>query len=317
MSFRTYGLPRHRVTILPTETHAHRLTYAFSGSELPDVMPWMNHVLGVAVPINDPARLEVSSEIPAPVETRHFYSRRSSTPRTTQSRTIRSFVCAMVTGTRFTPCTRSSTVASSASRTRRLSGDGRACDVTGRCRNETRRLLGSVRRRHHVTDALQCPAEETRMIVSVDLSRLSRILWIDPINSNACIQAGAVGAHTVATGGTWLHARSRTGCVEFSTLGGWIATHAKRHEEEPLPAISKIWCSTCMSLLPRNVVARTEAPSPRDRGSRSTSLDVLGRRARSASSTHAVVKDFSVARGQNSTRFCFPRSNADCPFSTI
>ena len=34
----------------------------------------------------------------------------------------------------------------------------------------------------NVTDALQCPVDERRMIVSVDLSRLNRILWIDPVN---------------------------------------------------------------------------------------------------------------------------------------
>ncbi len=44
----------------------------------------------------------------------------------------------------------------------------------------------------NVTDALRCPVDEERSIVSVDLSRLDRILWIDPVNMMACIQAGAV-----------------------------------------------------------------------------------------------------------------------------
>jgi alkyldihydroxyacetonephosphate synthase len=79
----------------------------------------------------------------------------------------------------------------------------------------------------NVTDALRCPAEEERTIVSVDLARMNRILWIDPVNLMACIEAGAVGRHLQAGlsrhGFTMGH---EPDSVEFSTLGGWIATHA-------------------------------------------------------------------------------------------
>jgi alkyldihydroxyacetonephosphate synthase len=78
-----------------------------------------------------------------------------------------------------------------------------------------------------VTDALGCPVDEERSIVSVDLSRLNRILWIDPVNLMACFQAGAVGRRLQAElahhGFTLGH---EPDSVEFSTLGGWIATHA-------------------------------------------------------------------------------------------
>src|SRR6266545_583410 len=79
----------------------------------------------------------------------------------------------------------------------------------------------------NVTDALRCPAEEERAIVSVDLARMNRILWIDPVNLMAGIEAGAVGRHLQAGlarhGFTMGH---EPDSVEFSTLGGWIATHA-------------------------------------------------------------------------------------------
>ena len=79
----------------------------------------------------------------------------------------------------------------------------------------------------NVTDALRCPSDEERMIVAVDLSRLDRILWIDPVNLMACIEAGAVGRHIqeqlAEYGYTLGH---EPDSVEFSTLGGWIATHA-------------------------------------------------------------------------------------------
>jgi alkyldihydroxyacetonephosphate synthase len=78
-----------------------------------------------------------------------------------------------------------------------------------------------------VTEALRCPAGERRTIVSVDLQRMNRILWIDPINRMAEIQAGAVGRQIAAQlrhhGFTMGH---EPDSLEFSTLGGWIATHA-------------------------------------------------------------------------------------------
>ena len=49
----------------------------------------------------------------------------------------------------------------------------------------------------NVSDALSCSEKEERLIVSVDMSRMNRILWIDPENRMACIQAGAVGRHIV------------------------------------------------------------------------------------------------------------------------
>lgn len=78
-----------------------------------------------------------------------------------------------------------------------------------------------------VTEALACPENETRFIVSVDMKRMNRILWIDKVNRMACIQAGAVGRHIVKQleeyGFTMGH---EPDSIEFSTLGGWISTNA-------------------------------------------------------------------------------------------
>jgi alkyldihydroxyacetonephosphate synthase len=79
----------------------------------------------------------------------------------------------------------------------------------------------------NVTDALRCPENEARPIVSVDMSRMNRILWVDPYNRMACIQAGAVGRTIFEQlekyGFTIGH---EPDSVEFSTMGGWVATHA-------------------------------------------------------------------------------------------
>lgn len=79
----------------------------------------------------------------------------------------------------------------------------------------------------NVTEALRCPDEESRPIASVDLARMNRILWIDPVDRMARVEAGAVGrllaAQLAEQGFTLGH---EPDSIELSTLGGWIATHA-------------------------------------------------------------------------------------------
>src|SRR6185503_989701 len=66
-----------------------------------------------------------------------------------------------------------------------------------------------------------------RTIVCVDLRRLDRILWIDRTNRMACIQAGAVGRHLQSRLAAHGYALGHEpDSIEFSTLGGWIATNA-------------------------------------------------------------------------------------------
>ncbi|HEX5067228.1 MAG TPA: FAD-binding oxidoreductase [Myxococcota bacterium] len=79
----------------------------------------------------------------------------------------------------------------------------------------------------NVTDALRCPEDERRAIVSLDLRRMNRVLWIDPVNQTAEIQAGATGTEIeeqlARHGYTMGH---EPDSAELSTLGGWIATNA-------------------------------------------------------------------------------------------
>jgi len=82
----------------------------------------------------------------------------------------------------------------------------------------------------NVTEALRCSFHkdgEVRMVVSLDTRRMSKIIWIDPVNRLAQIEAGAVGNDimiTLATRGFTI-GHEPDSC-EFSTLGGWIATNA-------------------------------------------------------------------------------------------
>jgi alkyldihydroxyacetonephosphate synthase len=79
----------------------------------------------------------------------------------------------------------------------------------------------------NVTHALRCLPHEERAIISVDMARLNRIEWIDPVNRMAKIQAGATGRAIQAQLAEYGYSMGHEpDSVELSTLGGWIATNA-------------------------------------------------------------------------------------------
>ncbi|MGE3276799.1 MAG: FAD-binding oxidoreductase [Vicinamibacterales bacterium] len=79
----------------------------------------------------------------------------------------------------------------------------------------------------NVSGALVCPEDEPRTIVSMDMRRMCRVLSVDPDNGCALVEAGISGTALEAAlgelGYTCGHAPDS---MEFSTLGGWIATNA-------------------------------------------------------------------------------------------
>jgi alkyldihydroxyacetonephosphate synthase len=82
-----------------------------------------------------------------------------------------------------------------------------------------------------VVGGVECPLPAgARGIASLDLRRLDRVLQVDAVSRAARIQAGATGpqieAQLAAHGLTLRHYPQS---FEFSTLGGWLATHAGGH----------------------------------------------------------------------------------------
>uniref|UniRef100_UPI00358FB4E7 alkyldihydroxyacetonephosphate synthase, peroxisomal isoform X2 n=1 Tax=Myxine glutinosa TaxID=7769 RepID=UPI00358FB4E7 len=78
-----------------------------------------------------------------------------------------------------------------------------------------------------VSNALECPLEEKRCILSLDMTQMSQILWIDENNLTACIEAGIIGQdleRKLAERG--FCTGHEPDSVEFSSLGGWVATRA-------------------------------------------------------------------------------------------
>ena len=66
--------------------------------------------------------------------------------------------------------------------------------------------------------------------VTLDLTRLDRVLDVDPVSRCARIQAGAYGPHLEdQLSGHGLTLRHFPQSFEFSTLGGWLATRAGGH----------------------------------------------------------------------------------------
>jgi alkyldihydroxyacetonephosphate synthase len=79
----------------------------------------------------------------------------------------------------------------------------------------------------NISGSLEAPADEERDIVSVDLSRMDRVLAIDDAARLARIQPGVFGPHLEEQ----LNARGWTvghfpDSFSYSTLGGWIATRS-------------------------------------------------------------------------------------------
>lgn len=113
-----------------------------------------------------------------------------------------------------------------------------------------------------VSQALLPPENETRMIISLDMHCMNRVLWIDKKNMLACIECGIVGAdiepklspHGVTLG-------HEPDSIEFSTLGGWIATRASGMRKNKYGNIEDI-VTHIKTVTPQGVLEKSVA-SPR------------------------------------------------------
>jgi len=225
----SWGFADTQFTILPNGNVS--LTggrYALSGLELPDLVPWVSGVMGVTFDLQNQDKGHYPPAVPAPRSHDGFTRALSEQlPKVTSS-------------------------ADPLVRLRH--GHGHTVEEIHAVRNggfarvpdlvvypETAEHVSAIVKlaiQHgvslvafgggtNVTDALRCAADELRMIVSVDTRRMNRILWIDKVNRTACVEAGAIGRHLTDElakhGFTMGH---EPDSYEFSTLGGWIATHA-------------------------------------------------------------------------------------------
>jgi alkyldihydroxyacetonephosphate synthase len=157
----------------------------------------------------------------------------------------------------------------------------------------------------NVTDALRCFPNERRSIVSVDMRRMNRILWIDRDNMLASIEAGAVGRHIMAElkkyGVTMGH---EPDSVEFSTLGGWIATNASGMKKNKYGNIEDlvldVKVATAAGTLERS------SCSPRESVGMDLRRLIFGSEGTLGIVTSAVVKIFPLPEAQQYGSIVFP-----------
>jgi alkyldihydroxyacetonephosphate synthase len=280
--------------------------YALSGMELPDLLPWMRKVLGVELPIHDTHDSAYPPDIPLPRESPAFL------------REVQGLIPAHAI--------------SSDPEVRLRHGHGHTLEemyaikygrlervpdlvVLPETEDQVEAMVAAAARHDvclvpygggtNVTDALRCPSEEDRPIVSVDLSRLDRILWIDPVNLMACIQAGAVGrriqVQLAEHGFTMGH---EPDSVEFSTLGGWIATFASGMKKNRYGNIEDVVLDL-HAVTARGVIAR-DAVSPRESVGVDPRRWLFGSEGTLGIITRAVVKIFPLPEVQRYDALLFP-----------
>lgn len=145
----------------------------------------------------------------------------------------------------------------------------------------------------NVTDALRCLAAEQRTIVSLDVRRMNRVLWIDPENRAACIQAGATGSeieevlgrHGFTTG-------HEPDSQELSTLGGWIATNASGMKKNRYGNIEDLVLS--ISAVTPDGAQLARAASARESVGGDPARWLIGSEGRLGIVTSAIVKIFPL-----------------------
>jgi alkyldihydroxyacetonephosphate synthase len=143
----------------------------------------------------------------------------------------------------------------------------------------------------NVTDALRCLESEKRTIVSLDMRRMNRVLWIDPVNRSACIQAGATGSEIEEVlGRHGFTSGHEPDSQELSTLGGWIATNASGMKKNRYGNIEDLVLA--ISALTPEAGELTRAPSARESVGGDPARWLIGSEGRLGIVTSAVVKVF-------------------------
>lgn len=113
-----------------------------------------------------------------------------------------------------------------------------------------------------VSGGVECPANESRPIVSLDTSQMNEILWVDYENLAVCCEGGILGQdlerELEKLGYTAGH---EPDSYEFSSLGGWVATRASGMKKNTYGNIEDLVVHVKM-VTPRGVLSKN-CKSPR------------------------------------------------------
>ena len=156
-----------------------------------------------------------------------------------------------------------------------------------------------------VSSALKLPDLETRMIVAVDIRRMNKIEWINADDRRACIQAGITGKQMeeeLAQHGYMVGHEPDS--VEFSTLGGWIATQASGMKKNRYGNIEDI-IENITVITPRGILEQTEPTTRVSMGMRPQNL-LFGSEGNLGIITKAVVRIHQLPEVQEYASAVFP-----------
>ena len=280
--------------------------YELSGKELPRLLPWIRETLAIDLDARDPHKNAYPTEIPQPVDSLAF------------SKAIREFLSENQIDTdgenRLRHGHGHTQEEMFAIKHKRL---GRIPDMVVYPESEEQvAVLITAAKAHdavllpfgggtNVTDALRCRNDEKRVIVSVDMRRMNRILWIDKENMMARIEAGAVGRHIMSQlekyGVSMGH---EPDSVEFSTLGGWIATNASGMKKNKYGNIEDIVVDITVATSDGQLTRTTAAP--RESVGPDMRRLIFGSEGTLGIVTSAVVKLFPLPEAQDYGSVLFP-----------
>jgi alkyldihydroxyacetonephosphate synthase len=156
----------------------------------------------------------------------------------------------------------------------------------------------------NISGSLEAPRNERRPVISVDMSRMNKVLEIDEISRLARIQSGALGPeieeHLNAKGWTLGHFPDS---FRHSTLGGWIATRSSGMQSDKYGDIADLTKAvrvvTPAGILRTRVVpSASTGPSVREM--------VLGSEGRLGIITEATVQVHRLPQKRRSSVICFP-----------
>lgn len=157
----------------------------------------------------------------------------------------------------------------------------------------------------NVSGALACPASERRMIVSVDMREMNRVIEIDRANGWVVVEAGITGqeleARLEAEGLTTGHVPDS---VELSTVGGWIATNASGMKKNRYGNIEDIVLDAVL-VTPRGEVRATPVV-PRSASGVAAQRLAFGSEGGLGIVTRAVLQVWPLPEVQRYASFVFP-----------
>ena len=158
----------------------------------------------------------------------------------------------------------------------------------------------------NVSGALAIPAEEERMVVSVDMQRMNRLIWIDEENFQACIEAGIMGKHLEKL----LNVKGYTSghdpdSIEFSTLGGWISTNASGMKKNKYGNIEDIVIEATL-VTPTGDI-KTKCITPRNSTGIQPQAFLFGSEGNLGIITKAVIKIHLKPEARKFGSLVFPR----------